>query len=172
MRRVDSRLVRPLVRIALLGLAATIAIVGCSPVASGAPPSQSAPASIATGATSGPTTASSLPSQTDTAWGRIWDAIPGSFPKPPDSQPATETGDIPTSAQVAVRTGTPESIAQFYLDALSAAGYSVGKDGPLEDGSITVTASDGYQCRMELSVLPIDVGSLVTVLYGAGCPFE
>ena len=36
--------------------------------------------------------APSLPSQTDTAWGRIWDDVPDSFPVAAGAEPATDTG--------------------------------------------------------------------------------
>jgi hypothetical protein len=111
----------------------------------------------------------SLPSQTDTAWGRIWDSLPPSFPMPLGSQPATDTGEV-SSGQLLVPS-TREAVVDFYRDAFRDAQFTVGTDGPLEDGSVIVTASNGSQCRIQVSVRAAGTQSMVTVLYGAGCPF-
>ena len=152
----------------LLALAAAGIVAACLPAPSRGPSGQP-PGSP--GTTPGGTTTTNLPSQSDTEWGRIWDAIPASFPQPPDAQPATDTGDGPSSAQLQVGSGTRDEIARLYLDALRDAGYSVGRDGPLEDGSVVVSATDGYLCRIQVTVRPVAAASIVTVRYGAGCPF-
>ena len=131
---------------------------------------QSAP--VATGGPAGGTVAPSVASQTDTAWGRIWDALPSSFPRMPGTKIATDTGEGASSAQLSV-TAARDQVVLFYRQAFRDAGYTIGTDGPLDDGSVTVTATDGSQCRMELSVRGTGTQeSLVTVLYGAGCPFD
>jgi hypothetical protein len=156
--------------IALLAIFVITAAAACAPTATSSPatPTGGQPTPAAT--TTGTTAAASLPTQTDTDWGRIWDALPPSFPAPPDSQPATDTGEGPSSAQVSVA-GQREAIVQFYLDALAAAGYTVNRDGPLEDGSVTINGSRTGGCEIRLSVRPVDGGAIVTVLYGAACPF-
>jgi len=63
------------------------------------------------------------------------------------------------------------AVADFYLAGLDALGYGTGLDGPLEDGSYVVWASNGFGCDAQVTVLPRGEESLVTVLYGAGCPF-
>jgi hypothetical protein len=119
-----------------------------------------------------PSPGPSLPSQTDTAWGRIWDALPPSFPLAPNSHIATDTGAGPSSGQLDVA-ATRDALVQFYRGAFRDAGYSIGTDGPLEDGNVVVTATDGYQCRIQLSVRATGAQeSMAMVLYGAGCPFE
>ena len=118
--------------------------------------------------TPGPT----LPSQTDTAWGRIWDALPDTFPGPPGTQLATDTGEGASSGQL-VAPAARDAVVQFYRDAFRDQGYVIGTDGPLEDGSVTVTATDTYQCRIQVSIRGVgDQESIVTVLFGSGCPFE
>ena len=44
-------------------------------------------------------------------------------------------------------------------------------DGPLEDGSFTVWSASGYGCDSLVTILPRGEESLITVLFGAGCPF-
>jgi hypothetical protein len=146
---------------------ALLVVAACSPGAGGNPSTMGPSSSVPTTATS----AAGLPSQTDTAWGRIWDALPPAFPAPPGAQPATDTGGGPASAQLAVGSATGDQTARFYEDALGDSDYSVDRDGPLEDGSIVVSATDGYQCRIQVTVLPVATGSIVTLLYGSGCPF-
>jgi hypothetical protein len=85
--------------------------------------------------------------------------------------PATDTGEGATSAQLSVPRSVGD-VAAFYVSALDAAGWSASRDGPLEDGSIDVTATKGEGCQLAISILPFAEGSLVRALYGAGCPFE
>ena len=152
----------------------TLAVVlaGCSPsgpntsaTPSGAPSPAASPAGTA---------ASSLPSQTATAWGRIWDAVPGSFPVAPGAVPATDTGQGPVSDLLAIEKADQPvaDVARFYEDALEDKGMLVSSDGPLEDGSVTVSASDGYDCQVRVRIRPAGSLTLIAVLYGAGCPFN
>ena len=113
--------------------------------------------------------------QTDSDWGPIWNEVPPDFPVPagaepaePDNGPVSAASTIPTSALA-----NPLAVTQFYVDAFSAAGYGGGRDGPLEDGSYTAWASNGYGCDILVTVVPRgDEELLATVLYGAGCPFS
>ena len=126
----------------------------------------------APGATSGASPGPSLPSQTDMAWGRIWDALPASFPMGPGSQLATDTGQGASSGQLIVP-APRDAVVMFYRQAFRDANDTFGTEGPLEDGSVTVTATDGYRCQIQLTVRGTGPQeSMVTVLYGAGCPFE
>jgi hypothetical protein len=116
----------------------------------------------------------SLPGQSEVdGWGTIWNALPPSYPV---FQGATEAdagaGPVSAAYTVANVDAPARDIAQFYLDALDAAGLGTGLDGPLEDGSYTVWSSSGYGCDSLVTVLPRGDESLITVLYGAGCPFE
>jgi hypothetical protein len=115
----------------------------------------------------------SLPSQTDTPWGRIWDALPASFPLPAGAVP-TQTGAGPDSGEWQVDTppaGTTDDLAA----ALGRAGYRVDRSGPYEDGSFVLEATAGDACRARVTIAPLGQSSgltLVTVLFGAGCPFR
>jgi hypothetical protein len=156
-------------------LLALLIVAACQPSASVSPTSSEAatvgaPTTAPTNAGRSP--APSLAGQTDTAWGRIWDALPPSFPAMTGTKIATDTGEGASSAQLTVPAAR-DQVVLFYRQAFRDAGYSIGTDGPLEDGSVTVTATDGDQCRMQLSVRGTGAqASLVTVLYGAGCPFD
>jgi hypothetical protein len=155
--------------VAGLVLAGLIA-AACTPGPSGTPIATGAgqPAASSAGLSPGPT----LPSQTETSWGRIWDGLPPWFPMPPGSQIATDTGQGPSSGQLQVPASRDE-VVRFYRQALGAADATVGTDGPLEDGSVKVTASGEGSCRIELSIRETGARqSMVTVLYGASCPFE
>jgi hypothetical protein len=152
--------------------------VGCSaPTASkeaGFPtdaPVGSAPSTAATAiATARPVT--TPPSQSDTAWGPIWDGIPDGFPVP-DGAEAAEPIDGPASGAWAVpvtRSNAPQ-LAGFYRHGLDELGWDVSIDGPLDDGSYSVSASNGSGCDALATILPRGDESLVTVLFGAGCDF-
>jgi len=148
-----------------------LALIGCAPSASPGPSSTSnVPTSTSTSTTTRPTTAPGLPTQTDTEWGRIWDALPSSFPTITGAVPATDTGDGAASALLALQAPDAMVIAAFYRDALHATGMVASTDGPLEDGSVTVSGSDGDGCAVLVSVKPARSTNLISVLYGAGCP--
>ena len=117
-------------------------------------------------ATPGPT----LPGQTDTAWGRIWDALPPAFPAFAGSRP-TDTGAGPASGMFDVA-GAAGDIASFYRTALEGAGFTtVSYDGPLDDGGWVVGSSGANGCALQVSIVPLGGSTTVTILYGAACPF-
>lgn len=164
----------PLLPLAALLLAVPL-LAACSA------PATETPSAIPT---TGPTTGASappesaeptpqLPSQSETAWFRIWDAIPDSFPEPVDAAVA-DPGSGPVSAAwtVPVAAVSAPELAGFYRDAIDDLGWAPIVDGPLEDGSYTVYSSSGYGCETLTTILPRGDESLVTVLFGAGCPFR
>ena len=164
---------------ALLAVAASLALAACGSGNEGrsSPPSASIPAASAPAATEAPTTEEptldpNLPPQADTEWGPIWTVLPPSFPEFPDAQTADpEAGPVSGAFTVSNSAADAKTVAQYYVDGLDALGYGTGLDGPLEDGSYTTWASDGFGCDAQVTVLPRGDESLVTVLYGAGCPF-
>jgi hypothetical protein len=147
---------------------ALLALAACAP--SGSSPPTSA-ATLPPPATQGSSPAPSLPSQTDTAWGRIWDAVPSTFPMIRGAVPATDTGEGAVSALLALQAPDAMVIAAFYRDALQAMSMTVTMDGPLEDGSVIVSGTDGNDCAVQVSVRPSGSTNLISVLYGAGCPY-
>ena len=112
--------------------------------------------------------------QVDTAWGPIWETVPDLFPSPPGG--ASTEADTVASAAYTVPSAVPPSareVAAFYADAFAAAGFGGGIDGPLEDGSYDAWGSNGYGCDMLASAVARgSEETYVTVLYGAGCPFD
>lgn len=160
-------------RVAALVAVVVVALAACSQGASGGP-SGAASASAGAGSSAGIpniTIAPSLPSQTDTAWGRIWDAVPDSFLMPTGAQPAADTGEGPASGRLVVA-GDVAGIADGYVTRLGDGGWTVNKDGPLEDTSIVVSATKDGGCKAQVTVKSIGDASTVTILYGANCPFE
>jgi hypothetical protein len=150
---------------------AVVALVAACSTGPGSTAIRSPQAPGASSATVAPVPHGSLPSQTDTAWGRIWDAVADTFPVPFGAEPATDTGEGPSSGQLVV-TDNAGDVADGYVTQLGAAGWTVGKDGPLEDGSIVVSATKGAACKAQVTVRSAADGALISVLYGAACPFE
>jgi hypothetical protein len=166
----------PVARYALVAIA-LLAIAACGPRASSSPATSSAPASKPPAETDVPTPTQTfdpnLPGQTETEWGPIWDAVPGTFPVPEGATPAEpETGPASAAYTVPLDRVTTRQLAEFYRDGLDVRGYSASLDGPLEDGSFTVWSSSGYGCDVLVTILPRGGESLITVLYGTGCAFE
>lgn len=159
--------------VATLAVAATIALAACSSAGSPGASAGSTDALVTGAAATAPllTIAPSLPTQTDTGWGRIWDAVPDSFPSPSGAEPATDAGQGPSSAQLVVA-GAASDVADDYVGALHASGWTVNKDGPLEDGSVVVNATNAGGCKAQVTVHSIGDASLIAILYGASCPFE
>jgi hypothetical protein len=167
------------VAIAALMLAFAVLVAACAgprgatgePTTGGsiAPSSESSAAGTATPA---PSAAASLPTTTQTAWGRIWDDLPTAFPTYPGAEPA-DGGEGPASAVVAV----PAKIAtvvDWYRQALVAAGYSIeALSETLEDGS-TVIDAVGLEptCRVQASIGPRGSQTTVSILFAADCPFR
>jgi hypothetical protein len=113
-----------------------------------------------------------VPSQTDTAWGRIWDGLPRGFPEYPGAAP-TETGEGPASAILDVGDVEPAEVAGYYVAALELLGYStLSRSDPREDGSIEVEWAGETTCRIRMTSTPLGGTTIVDILYGAGCPFE
>jgi hypothetical protein len=114
--------------------------------------------------------ASSSVSQTDTAWGRIWDALPAGFPRYPGAAPADDASAEPSSGRYAVAGGDPEEIAAWLQEAMETATFSTDVSGPLEDGSFALDSAGDGGCRIQTTVAPLGGMTFVTVLYGAECP--
>lgn len=177
-----SRPYHPRVTLPAAPLRALAAILLAAPLlAACSAPATQAPSAAPTG---GPTTGVSappestdptpqLPSQSETAWFRIWDAIPDSFPEPVDAAIADpQSGPVSAAWTVPVTAVSAPQLAGFYRDAIDELGWAPIVDGPLEDGSYTVYSSSGYGCETLTTILPRGDESLVTVLFGAGCPFR
>jgi hypothetical protein len=165
------RLANPLVLVALAAL-----VGACGPTTTGpsARPSTAStpaltavpggPASPVVGATAGP------PTTTETEFGTIYDALPASFPKLPGQEPA-ETGDGPTSGSFALRMDSTAA-SKALRTALVAAGWTADVGSPLEDGTVILEAARQKGCKAEVRFTPRSGTVLMSVLYGAACPFS
>jgi hypothetical protein len=112
--------------------------------------------------------------QTDTAWGRIWDAVPAAFPIYPGAVESREAGGgEPVSATFSVGGADPAEITTSMQQQLELATYSTeALSGPLEDGSFVIDSVGDANCRIETTVKPAGELTLITVRYGADCPFD
>lgn len=180
MKRRGPEQARPVGPIAA-AIVAIVALAACAssstPAPSGAGSTASTPAVSASPIVSplptqpGRTPEATSPGQTDTTWGRIWDAIPSAVPIYPGAHP-TETGAGPASAILDARTTPPAEIVAFYQTALSRLGLTtVSRDGPREDGSYGLLVGDGASCAVEITAAPLGGSTIITIMYGAGCPF-
>jgi hypothetical protein len=173
--------IRRVVTVVAATVAVALMVAGCTtestspnPSASANPPSASplpGPTDVPTDPNA--TATATLPTQTDTAWGRIWDAVPPSFPTYPGAGP-TETGEGPASAILDVGDADPAEVATFYQTAILGAGFStVESAGPMENGGFQVTGGGpNLGCAVQLTIDPLGGSTIVTILYGAECPFD
>jgi hypothetical protein len=170
----------------LLGslVAVLIAAAGCN-ASSSASSSASVPASSAPAVTANPTEtvvatgagASESPdvqsngmTQTNTEWGRIWDALPRSFPIYPGSTPTMDVG-APVSGEFVVPTNVATATT-WTKAALDATGLRTTVSGPLEDGSMTLDSVGAAGCAAKTTIARTGSVTIMTVLYGANCPFS
>jgi len=158
-----------------IGLAVIVAFVmaACSSAGSSASPSPSVqPAGTSAASPAGVTSSGSPTSQTDTAWGRIWDTLPSSFPKIPGSRPSEETATGPASATLVIDGNVARLVATAMVTDLKAAGFpTAGLGSPLEDGSYTLDATGPTAgCKVQVTVRPMGGMTAVIILYGASCP--
>ena len=117
-----------------------------------------------------PTPAPTLPSTTNTEFGKIWDALPKDFPKLPGQTP-TELS-TPASGTFVVN-GKAKTLAATFRKLLTDAGWTADVGSPLEDGSVVLEAQGPPAgCKTEVRFTPLSGTVVVTVLYGASCPFS
>lgn len=169
------------IAVSTLVAVAALAVIACGPdagasVIPSSGPATSAPATEPTPAlSSGPAepeiSSAPPPSQTDTEWGRIWDALPADFPRYPGGATADDATPGPVSAAYLVPGADAATIADWMQTTLETATYSTeALSGPLEDGSYVLDSVGEADCRIETRIVPLDEMTLVTVLYGAACP--
>jgi hypothetical protein len=162
-----------------LTLLFAVAIAGCTtPTVSPstvAEPSTAIPASGSEPPDASTSTgAGSQVAQTDTAWGRIWDDLPRSFPTIAGATPGGASAHGPASADLVVEGRDPKDIIDVLQTQLEQVGFATaGKSGPLEDGGYVLDLTgETSGCQVQVSVAPLGGLTSVTVLYGADCPFD
>jgi hypothetical protein len=158
-------------------LGALVALAGCgSTVAPSSRPTASptvaSPAPSLTAVPGGkPTPIATLPTTSQTEFGRIWDDVPSSFPRPAGASAGDDPS--PESAVFVALVGEPKGVSQGIGQALTRMGWSVDAGSPLEDGTIVMEATgspDG--CKAEIRYTPLGGSVIMRVLYGAACPFR
>jgi hypothetical protein len=167
----------------ILAIALAVALVACGPDAaigptatpkagssSAAAPSLTAVpgghASPVVGATVGPPTTTTV-----VGFGKIDDSLPASFPKLAGQEPA-DTGAGATSGMFVVN-GTPAVLSTALKTALGAQGWSVDVGSPLEDWTVVLEATHAPAgCKTEVRFTPVSGTVMMSVLYGASCPFS
>lgn len=154
---------------ALAVAALAVALAACGGAASSPTP---APTAEPTAAPTDGATDPAAPSQTDTEWGRIWDALPEDFPRYPGGTPAEDVSPDPVSGAYALAEGDPAQIAEWMQTSLEMATYSTeALSGPLEDGGYVLDSTGDGDCRIRTTITPMGTLIVVTVRYGAACPF-
>lgn len=110
--------------------------------------------------------------QTETEWGRIWDAPPAGLPVFPAATLSEEAATGPATAVYVVEGAKPAALATWYQDAFSTAGFFTNSlSGPFEDGGYILEATgDDPACRVSMTIAPLGGTVSLTLLYGAACP--
>jgi hypothetical protein len=112
-----------------------------------------------------------LPTITETEFGRIWDALPPSFPVPPGSIRTDSIGG-PASGSFAVGMSVDDAVRTM-ATALTNLGWTADAATPLEDGTVVLEAGGPREgCAAEVRFTPLSGTVNLSVLYGAECPFN
>jgi hypothetical protein len=110
------------------------------------------------------------PTTTETEFGRIFDWLPPSFPTLPGQEPAA-TSAGPTSGSFAVNLSVADARKIIEVSLVSV-GWRVAVGSPLEDGTVVLEASHAPAgCKTEVRFTPLSGSVIMSVLYGASCPF-
>ena len=114
------------------------------------------------------------PGTFETPWGTAWDALPPGFPAPPGAKPADpgDPAEGPVSGAFVVGTSPNDAVATMQAG-LAAAGYSTeALSGPSEDGSLVIDlVGKNPECRVQARVRKLGGTTMISVLFGAACPW-
>ena len=112
--------------------------------------------------------------QSDTAWGRIWDSLPTSFPHVPGGTASEEGAKGAASAVYTFQGQSAKDVAALMQRLLAGAGFStLGLSGPLENGGYVVDMAGQPQgCKVQANVAPTGSLTTLTILYAATCPHD
>ena len=163
--------------------AAILAILSaCGPAATPVPTATPSPAPSLTPVPGGPSGPAASPVLGPTAgpptttevqgFGQIFDSLPPSFPKLLGATPA-ETGVGPTSGTFAADMGDAAAASRTMRDDLISRGWSVDVGSPLEDRTVVLEAThEPAGCKAQVRFTPASGSLIMSVLYGASCPFS
>lgn len=169
------RRVAPLALAAALAVAAAACGTAPTPGPTSAGPTAAATPPLPTEVPGGDGhTPAPAPGTFETAWGPAWDGLPAGFPVPAGAEPAepSDPAEGPVSGAFVV-TGPPDEVVRAAENALAAAGYSTeALDGPLEDGGYVLDSlGRDPACRVQTRVRALGGTTMMSVLYGAACPW-
>lgn len=161
----------------LLAIAAGLALVvaACGGSVTPAPPTLAptapAPTDVPGG---GDRTPTPIPGTFTIAWGTAWDALPVGFPVPAGAMPADpgDPADGPVSGAFTID-GSTDDVARAMENGFGAAGYSTeALSGPFEDGSLVIDfVGQDPACLAQARVRELGGTTMITVLFGASCPW-
>jgi hypothetical protein len=101
--------------------------------------------------------------------------LPPSFPVPAGAKLADpgDPADGPASGAFVIDGATDDVVAQMQRQ-LGAAGYSTeALSGPFEDGSLVLeSVGRDPACKVQTRVRPLGGATMITVLFGAACPWS
>ena len=159
----------------MLAIAVAVAAAACGSGPGGSTPagpigSGSGPTAVPGRPASQPAASVRPPTTTETEFGTIYDSLPPSFPKLPGQEPAP-TGAGPTSGSFAANMSVTDARKLIEVS-LIAQGWRVAVGSPLEDGSVVLEATGAGGCKTEVRFAPLSGTVIMSVLYGASCPFS
>lgn len=176
-RRPDSALAFAAIVLGALLVAACAASSGPSvatqpPVTPAPSTDVSQPPATSAGASqpgAGASQSGAVAGQTDTDFGRIWDSLPPSFPRYPGAKPSEPTG--PASATLVIP-GDVQTATSWMKAALDAGEWVTIVGGPLEDGGMALDSAGPGDCHVNTRIAKLGGVTIMTILYGASCPFQ
>ena len=110
--------------------------------------------------------------QTETEWGVIWDAIPADFPVYSGAVTSEESATVPSRANLVVDGPDPSAVARPGPTRRCRTRASRHRRArpSMEDGSMSIDAVRGTDCRVLVTSAPLGSLTSITILYGASCP--
>ena len=159
----------------MLAIAVAVAAAGCATgpgrsTPAGPAGSGSGPTAVPGGPASQPSASVRPPTTTETEFGTIYDSLPSTFPKLVGQEPA-QTAAGPTSGSFAANMSVTDA-RKIIEVGLIAQGWRVAVGSPLEDGSVVLEATAAGGCKTEVRFTPLSGTVIMSVLYGASCPFS
>jgi hypothetical protein len=159
--------------VAIVAITLVVLMAGCGPATTSTQaPGSSAPGLTGAGGPASPVVGATIapPTTTDTEFGTIFDSLPPSFPKLLGQEPS-ETGAGPTSGSFAAKMSVGDARKVIEVS-LVAQGWTVAVGSPLEDGTVVLEATAQAGCKTEVRFTPASGTVIMSVLYGASCPFR
>jgi hypothetical protein len=173
LRRSAAESLVPILAVTLAILAAGCGSTTTTPKPAGSPARSAPVLTPVPGGGASPVVRASVapPTTTDTEFGRIFDSLPPSFPTLPGQEPAA-TSAGPTSGSFAVNLSVADARRLIEVSLVSV-GWMVTVGSPLEDGTVVLDATHAPAgCKTEVRFTPMSGTVIMSVLYGASCPFS